>query len=89
MASADTGEREMETYRTEQPGGSATVAAGPGDDDVEQMRQQILRAPTATEKAKADEDRTKTGGASMPRPTGRKSQPASSAWPRSAKTTSA
>jgi hypothetical protein len=57
MASADTGEREMETYRTEQPGGSATVAAGPGDDDVEQMRQQILRAPTATEKAKADEDR--------------------------------
>jgi hypothetical protein len=47
----------MEAYRTEQPGGSATVAAGPGDDDVEQMRRQILRAPTAAEKAKADEDR--------------------------------
>jgi hypothetical protein len=47
----------MEAYRTEQPGGSATVAAGPGDDDVEQMRQQILRVPTAAEKAKAAEDR--------------------------------
>ena len=47
----------METYRTEQPGGSATVAAGLGDDDVEHMRRQILRAPTAAEKAKAAEDR--------------------------------
>src|ERR1700693_447108 len=55
--SADTGEREMEAYRTEQSGGSAPVAAGPGDDDVEQMRRQILRVPSAAEKAKADEDR--------------------------------
>jgi hypothetical protein len=43
----------METNRTEQPGGSTPVA----DDDVEQMRQRILRAPTAAEKAKAAEDR--------------------------------
>jgi hypothetical protein len=47
----------METYRTEQPGESAPVAAGLGDDDVEHMRRQILRAPTAAEKAKAAEDR--------------------------------
>jgi hypothetical protein len=55
--SADTGDQEMETDRTEQPGESVPVAVGLGDDDVEHMRRQILRVPTAAEKAKAAEER--------------------------------
>jgi hypothetical protein len=47
----------METYQTEQPGESVPVAAGLGDDDVEHMRRQILRAPNAAEKARAAEQR--------------------------------
>jgi hypothetical protein len=46
----------MEAYRTEQPGGSAPVADGLRDDEVERVRQGILRAPTAAEKAKATEE---------------------------------
>jgi hypothetical protein len=46
----------METDRTEQLG-EASVAARRGDDDVERVRQGILRAPTVAEKAKAVEDR--------------------------------
>jgi delta 1-pyrroline-5-carboxylate dehydrogenase len=47
----------MQNDQFEQPVFSAPRADGPVNDDVERMRQQIVRVPTAAQKAKAVEDR--------------------------------
>jgi hypothetical protein len=47
----------MQNDQIEKPVASAPGAAGLVDDDVERMRQRIVRGPTAAEKAKAAEER--------------------------------